>query len=85
MGEIRVVARIRPQQDNELAKDSIVSTASADGEPSSQPTLVRIPSFKNENENYTFQFSSVYDQLATQQAIFDKESKSRAIRLAVCC
>lgn len=78
---IRVVARIRPQQNNELDKDVIVTAArnnnnddeSSDPRPSALPTLVKIPSHKNNNEIYTFQFSSVYDDFATQQAIFDNE------------
>ncbi|KAL8912263.1 MAG: hypothetical protein Q9171_002718 [Xanthocarpia ochracea] len=73
MGGIRVVARIRPQQDSELERDCIVSATSPDGDASSQPTVVRIPSFKNENEVFSFQFSSVYDQASTQQTIFDNE------------
>ncbi|KAI4229638.1 MAG: hypothetical protein L6R36_000685 [Xanthoria steineri] len=73
MGGIRVVARIRPQQNSELEKDCIVSATGPDGDTSSQPTVVRIPSFKNENEAFSFQFSSVYDQASTQQAIFDNE------------
>ena len=91
---IRVVARIRPQQNNELDKDTIVTAArnsnknnndanddDDDGDDvhrnksSALPTLVKIPSHKNNNEIYTFQFSSVYDEFATQQAIFDNEGK----------
>lgn len=68
---IRVVARIRPQQQIELEKDVIVSAISNDA--SKQPTLVRIPNPKNESEAFTFQFSAVYDKLATQQGIFDNE------------
>lgn len=73
---IRVVARIRPQQNNELDKDIIVTAArnNIDDESSDpRPSLVKIPSHKNNNEIYTFQFSSVYDEFATQQAIFDNE------------
>lgn len=89
---IRVVARIRPQQNNELDKDTIVTAArnnhynhnnhnndddvvTNDDKSSALPTLVKIPSHKNNNEIYTFQFSSVYDEFATQQAIFDNEGK----------
>lgn len=36
-------------------------------------TLVRIPSPKNENEDFTFQFSGVYDEFASQQVVFDQE------------
>lgn len=70
---IRVVARIRPQQANELEKDIIVSAISGESDPTAQPTLVKIPSPKNDNEDFTFQFSSVYDGLTTQQSIFDNE------------
>lgn len=83
---MRVVARIRPQQNNELDKDTIVTAARNnnnnnndddvdDDKSSALPTLVKIPSHKNSNEMYTFQFSSVYDEFATQQAIFDNEGK----------
>ena len=70
---IRVVARIRPRRADELEKDVIVSAASIEGSSPGQPTLVKIPSPKSESENFTFQFSSVYDGLATQQSIFDNE------------
>ncbi|KAL8771762.1 MAG: hypothetical protein Q9209_002953 [Squamulea sp. 1 TL-2023] len=73
MGGIRVVARIRPQQQSEPERDCILSATGHDGDATSQPTMVRIPSFKNENEVFSFQFSSVYDQASTQQAIFDNE------------
>ncbi|KAL8973267.1 MAG: hypothetical protein Q9183_000067 [Haloplaca sp. 2 TL-2023] len=75
MGGIRVVARIRPQQDPRIEGECIVSSAGADGDGSSsqQPSLVRIPSIKNDNEVYSFQFSGVYDQDSTQQTIFDNE------------
>lgn len=74
---IRVVARIRPQQQQELDKDVIVTAAENDSDPSTPPTLVKIPSHKNDNEIYTFSFSSVYDQLASQQSIFDNEGWSQ--------
>ena len=94
---IRVVARIRPQQNNELDKDTIVTAArnnnknnndddddDADDHISSAlPTLVKIPSHKNNNEIYTFQFSSVYDEFATQQAIFDNEGKCVQERISI--
>ncbi len=69
---IRVVARIRPQQKNELDKDVIVSAAS-DNENTAHQTVVRIPNPKNEGEDFSFQFSNVYDQTSTQQEIFDRE------------
>lgn len=67
---IRVVARIRPAQQNELEKDIIVKAASNDEGP---PTLVKIPNPKSQHEDFTFQFSSVYDETAQQQTIFDNE------------
>jgi len=71
---VRVVARIRPQQQQELDKDTILSTASTND--TTEPRLVKIPNPKNESEAFSFQFSSVYDYHATQQQIFDKEGKT---------
>ena len=67
---IRVVARIRPIDQTELDKDIIVKVAGNDGKSS---TLVKIPNPKNEHEDFTFQFSSVYSGAAEQQEIFDNE------------
>lgn len=74
---VRVVARIRPLLKNELEKDTIVEAAAPSGDVSANPTLVRMPNPKNEAEAFSFQFNSVYDQQATQQQIFDDESKPR--------
>lgn len=71
---VRVVARIRPSLKSELDKDTIVTAETIDGETT--PTVVRIPSPKNEAESFSFQFSSVYEQDATQQQLFDAESMS---------
>ncbi|KAF1833210.1 kinesin family protein-like protein [Decorospora gaudefroyi] len=68
---VRVVARIRPLLKNELDKDTIVTAETVDGE--TVPAVVRIPSPKNEAESFSFQFSSVYEQDATQQQLFDAE------------
>jgi len=68
---IRVVARIRPQQRHELDKDVIVSAASDD--TAVHPTVVKVPNPKNESEDFSFQFSSVYDGDSNQQEIFDNE------------
>jgi hypothetical protein len=38
--------------------------------------VVRLPSPKNDAESFSFQFSSVYEQDATQQQLFDAESMS---------
>ena len=70
---VRVVARIRPLLKNELDKDTIVSAEALDGEKSA--TVVRLPSPKNDAESFSFQFSSVYEQDATQQQLFDAESE----------
>lgn len=37
--------------------------------------IVRIPNPKNEKEEYSFQFSAVYDAAAEQQEIFDTEGE----------
>jgi hypothetical protein len=37
---------------------------------------VRLPSPKNDAESFSFGFSSVYEQDATQQQLFDAESMS---------
>lgn len=36
-------------------------------------TIVRIPTPKNENEEYSFQFNGVYDANVSQQELFDAE------------
>ena len=72
---IRVVARIRPQQESELGKDVIVSTGS-NNDASSRPNLVKIPNPKNEAETFSFQFNSVYGFEASQQDVFYHESQS---------
>ena len=70
---VRVIARIRPLLKAELDKDTIVSAISTDPDSSHPPTIVRIPNPKNECEDFSFQFNSVYGQDATQQDIFDGE------------
>jgi hypothetical protein len=77
---VRVVARIRPLLKNEREQDTIVSAEAIDG--ASVPAIVRIPSPKNDAESFSFQFSSVYEQDATQQQLFDAESAST--QLPVC-
>lgn len=70
---VRVVARIRPLLKQELDKDTIVTAETLEGE--STATVVRLPSPKNDAESFSFQFSSVYEQEATQQQLFDAESE----------
>lgn len=71
---VRVVARIRPLLPKELERDSIVTAASTDdGKP---PTLVKIPNPKNESEEFSFAFNSVYDQSTTQEQLFTAEGRT---------
>ena len=76
---VRVVARIRPLLKHELDKDAIVTAVpSTDRDSNSRPTTVRLPNPKNFAESFSFQFSSVFEQDATQQDIFDAESRLHA-------
>lgn len=70
---VRVVARIRPLLKHELDKDTIVTAEAIEGD--TVPSVVRIPSPKNDAESFSFQFSSVYEESATQQQLFDAESE----------
>lgn len=88
---VRVVARVRPLLKSERELDVIVRTgASAAPESKSQQStnadrklaalrdrdnVVRIPNPKNEGEEYTFQFNSVYDAEVAQQEMFDAEGE----------
>lgn len=68
---VRVVARIRPLLKKELDKDVIVRAASAEeGKPF---TIVKIPNPKNETEEFSYIFNSVYDQSCTQEDLFNAE------------
>ena len=72
-----VVARIRPLLDKEMDKDTIVHAESSnDG----QPTIVRIPNPKNESEDFSFMFNSVYDMETTQEELFTNEGTLAAYR-----
>ncbi|KAI8961464.1 kinesin heavy chain [Daldinia sp. FL1419] len=68
---VRVVARIRPLLEKELDKDVIVHAASNDDGKTSN--VVKIPSPKNESEEFSFTFNSVYDQSTTQEELFSAE------------
>ncbi|KAH8773681.1 P-loop containing nucleoside triphosphate hydrolase protein [Diaporthe sp. PMI_573] len=68
---VRVVARIRPLLEGEAEKDVIVRADTKDG--SKKPTVVKIPNPKNESEDFKFSFGGVYDQSATQEALFTAE------------
>jgi len=66
-----VVARIRPLLDKELDKDTIVrAESSVEGKPAN---LVRIPNPKNESEEFSFTFNSVYDMGTSQEELFTNE------------
>ncbi|KAL2261874.1 hypothetical protein VTK26DRAFT_3106 [Humicola hyalothermophila] len=68
---VRVVARIRPLLEKELDKDVIVhADRVGDGKPL---TVVKIPNPKNEAEEFSFAFNSVYDQTTTQEELFTSE------------
>lgn len=68
---VRVVARIRPLLNSELDKDTIVSADST--EDGRHATLVKIPNPKNEAEEFSFAFNSVYDQETSQEELFNAE------------
>ncbi|KAH7118839.1 P-loop containing nucleoside triphosphate hydrolase protein [Dendryphion nanum] len=76
MSSVRVVARIRPLLKHELDKDTIVTAEAPSGDSTATPTILRVPNPKNDNESYSFQFSSVYDQETTQQQLFEGEVSS---------
>ncbi|KAJ9133408.1 Kinesin-like protein KIF22 [Pleurostoma richardsiae] len=66
---VRVVARIRPLLNSELDKDTIVwADSNNDGRQ-----VVKIPNPKNETEEFSFAFNSVYDQATNQEALFTAE------------
>src|SRR5437016_2239183 len=68
---VRVVARIRPLLDKENDRDIIVRADRAhEGKPL---TIVKIPSPKNEAEEFSFAFNGVYDQSTTQEELFTAE------------
>ncbi|KAL1901010.1 hypothetical protein Sste5346_002074 [Sporothrix stenoceras] len=69
---VRVVARVRPLlPGKELDKDVIVRVDSS--EPGCPPNVVKIPSPKNEQEEFSFTFNGVYDQATTQEELFNAE------------
>lgn len=68
---VRVVARIRPLLDKEADKDTIVRPDST--EAGKAPTIVKIPNPRNEGEDFSFAFNSVYDQPTTQETLFTSE------------
>ncbi|KAL2135118.1 hypothetical protein VTI74DRAFT_9711 [Chaetomium olivicolor] len=68
---VRVVARIRPLLEKELDKDVIVRADRVDeGKPLN---VVKIPNPKNETEEFSFAFNSVYDRTTTQEELFAAE------------
>jgi len=72
---VRVVARIRPLLEKELDKDVIVHADRVDG--AKALTVVKIPNPKNEAEEFSFAFNSVYDQATKQEDLFTAEGTRR--------
>ncbi|KAL7951251.1 kinesin domain-containing protein [Trichoderma barbatum] len=68
---VRVVARLRPLLSQELDKDIIVRTDSA--EPEKPATIVKIPNPRNESEEFSFTFNGVYGSETTQETLFTSE------------
>ncbi|KAI1816986.1 kinesin-II 95 kDa subunit [Poronia punctata] len=68
---VRVVARIRPLLEKELDKDIIVYPASNDEGKTSN--VVKIPNPRNESEEFSFTFNSVYNQSTSQEELFTAE------------
>ena len=74
---IRVVARIRPLLEKEAGKDSDVIVSAASNDDGLVPNMVKIPNPKNESEEFSFAFNSVYDQPTTQEQLFNAEGMHR--------
>lgn len=81
---VRVVARIRPLLNNELDKDVIVTAHSP--EDGQAPNTVKIPNPKNEAEEFSFAFNSVYDPQTTQEDLFSAEGATSPVsETPPCC
>lgn len=80
---VRVVARIRPLLEKEVDKDVIVTTNSTDD--GKTPNIVKIPSPKNEAEEFSFTFNSVYDQPTSQEQLFTSEGIMACPSLNLVC
>ncbi|KAK4136009.1 kinesin-domain-containing protein [Trichocladium antarcticum] len=68
---VRVVARIRPLLEKELDKDVVVHADRV--EEGRGLTVVKIPNPKNEAEEFSFAFNSVYPQATPQEPLFTAE------------
>ena len=73
---VRVIARIRPLLSSEIERDQIVTSHNG---PDGKSSVVKIPNSKNLAEEYSFQFNNVYEQDATQQALFDGEGRDHPL------
>lgn len=80
---VRVVARIRPLLENELERDVIVHADTTDG--AKKANVVKIPNPKNESEEFSFTFNSVYDQQTTQEELFSAEGAPVPIAIDSVC
>ena len=72
---VRVVARIRPLLRAERELDVIVRSGSSSEGLTSRPNIIKLPNPKNEAEDFSFQFNSVYDGSATQEDLFQNEGE----------
>lgn len=70
---VRVVARIRPLLEKELGNTNNIIVRGDKTEDGKPMTLVKIPNPKNEAEEFSFAFNSVYDETTTQEALFTAE------------
>lgn len=73
---VRVVARIRPLLGKGEADKDIIVRADG-GDANGGHTIVKIPNPKNEAEDFSFAFNSVYDQSTTQETLFTAEGTTR--------
>ncbi|PHH81810.1 hypothetical protein CDD82_7795 [Ophiocordyceps australis] len=71
---VRVVARIRPLLHGEHNRDVIVRAGQPERADADKPqTIVKIPNPRNEAEEFSFAFNSVFEQSTSQDALFASE------------
>lgn len=78
---IRVVARIRPLLEKEMDKDIIVRPDG--GDANGGHNIVKIPNPKNDGEDFSFAFNSVYGSSASQETLFTSEGTGGAHWLSI--
>lgn len=72
---VRVVARVRPLLKAEGENDVIVDTPGDAAVGGENRAMLKIPNPKNEGENFSFHFNSVYGREATQAQLFENEGE----------